>query len=142
MSAGRQAHSAVGSMNGFCVDAPAMTDKVIEVSRGGLLQAGGNMGVCVEGDADRGVPEPLLEYLRVDAGLQHEACMSVARVMEADIGEAETPREAFPRLGEGVREHRPAVYASEQQGLVLERDSGRCCEVKLAVQVLTDGCNR
>ena len=45
------------------------------------------MAVGVQGDGDVGVPQPLLNYLRVDPGGQGEGGMGVAKVMQPDDGQ-------------------------------------------------------
>jgi len=43
------------------------------------------MAVSVQGDADAGIPQPLGDYLRVNAALEHECSVGMAQVMESSL---------------------------------------------------------
>ncbi len=76
---------------------------------------GNDVGVQIEGDANRGVAEPLGDHLRMDSSLQRQRRVGVAEVVEADAWHVERAHEP----GELVRERRwvdrSAQFVAEHQ---------------------------
>ena len=78
------------------------------------------MAVGIEGHLDAGVPQPLLDYLRVDSPFQHDRSVGMPSVMEPDILYTGVLGSVMPGPGDGVRPEGLPVNAGKNAAVFRE----------------------
>ncbi len=100
-----------------------------------VLHGWQDMGIGIHRYVDLGVPQPLLDDLRVDPFPEHQRCSRMSQVMKADIGQAsfsqyllELPVHiAMIEAGTGLR--------SEDHAMILPPFTGKCTQTILLPEV-------
>ena len=95
-----------------------VVDQARDLRRGLGLYARDHVGVLLESERRRLVPEALVDHLDRDAGLGR-ACSALAEILEADLAQAGFVDQALKRLAECVRVDGLAVLLGHDEILVL-----------------------